>query len=735
MKSPVTRFLILTLATVAMVSAQVEITNTSIYNTAGQMLLANEINESGEPFAEALGYDLDLLDPAVADSPDSASYVMGIDSYEYSRYQLGTVISRSGLGLHMMWAPVIGEMAAMEPDSFDGAFTGGMVNGFKEDDMLMKTIMHFGMLTNHMAPGNPWPQFAEFVSGYPHLPQAIDAENFGWADLSTLRWDRSLMNKTLNPAAMGQTLMKQYLWAQDMLGSFHDGDDNGIDADGSISPDSANSSHFDPDNNVFYGGDGLDGFVGHVLTAESINKVKFIVSNLAYDGTSLGMLDPATYDPANGIKYFPHAIAVTEMSMGDMLPPKPDGFVVTDASSDLFDQVSLLWGTINFKNMMDPDNNDGSNHLAYHEVFDGDPFPAPMSVTGMPGPFDLMKGTSKVLFQNLMAMHFDGTSGSFVNTSGLDAGQPALGSTISTVNAGYLLVVLKQVYEEFVGTPLEAIALDALNAQANFIITNLQDTDGFANAYEMGVGASTDAKLAVSQASAARGLYAAYEATGNNNFLVAADAAYEVLVSQYYVPSHMAFRTESGNPLATYTPFNFAIITGALREGTLVGGHSEGADLYTRFFKKVANVMQLSEGAASGESGSDSDNDGIPFIPEQADRLPPVFAAEATLDLSLNPVSIDDELSNRPTAFKLEQNYPNPFNPSTQISFQINKTGIYSLRVYDIKGRLVSTLLDESLTSNSYNISFDASFLASGIYYYELQGAGLRQVNKMTLMK
>ena len=49
----------------------------------------------------------------------------------------------------------------------------------------------------------------------------------------------------------------------------------------------------------------------------------------------------------------------------------------------------------------------------------------------------------------------------------------------------------------------------------------------------------------------------------------------------------MAFRTEQGNDLATYTPFNFAIITGGLREAALVGGHTEAAAIYTRFFKRV----------------------------------------------------------------------------------------------------------------------------------------------------
>ncbi|NQT96301.1 MAG: T9SS type A sorting domain-containing protein [Candidatus Marinimicrobia bacterium] len=709
------RIALMALLIASLAFAQVQITNTNVYYTAEQMLLANEINESGEPFAEALVYNLDNLDPAILNVPDSISYTMGIESYEYSRYQLGTIISRSGMGLHMMWAPVISEMAAMEPDSFDGTFTGGMINGFKEDDILMKTIMHFAMLTNHTAPGNPWPQFAEFVSGDPHLPQAIDADNFSWADFSTLRWDRSMMDKTLNPAALGQALMKQYLWAQDMLGGFHDADDNGIDPDGNFSPDSVDSPNFDPANNVYYGGNGLDGFIGMVLTAEAINKVKFIVTNLAYDGTNLGMLDPATYDPANGIKYFPHAVAVTEMSMGTMLPPKANGFTVTDATSNLFDQVSLLWGTINFKNMMDPDNSRDAAHLAYHSVFDGNPFPAPMSVTGMPGPFDLMKGTSKVLFQNLLALHFDGTAGTFVDESGLTNGLAQPGNVITTVNAGYLLVILKQVAEEFAGTPLESMALNALNNQAGFLLANLQETDGFANSYIIGSGTDNNAKLAVSQAAAARGLYAAYEATGNSNYLNGADAAYMVLLNDFYDPNYQAFRTESGNTVATYTPFNFAVITGALREGSLVGGHADAPAIYTRFFKQVANVMQLSEGEATGETGLDSDGDGIPFIPEQADQLPPVFASEAILEFAF--VGVEDDQTLVPGLFSLAQNYPNPFNPSTTIAFQIASPGRYSLNIYDVTGRMVSTLFNKTLENKAYELNFDASQLSTGVYY------------------
>jgi len=516
-------------------NAQLVIKKDNLFRTADQMFLANELFLSGEPFAEELGYNLDDLDPMVPNSPDSIAYATGIEGYEYSRYLLGSVISRSGIGLNMMWSPMVEQMAAMEPDTFDGKFTGGMVNGFKEDDEMMKMVGHFGMLANQMAPMNPFPQFADFESGNPQLPQTV-APDFAM-DFATLRWDRTQFSKVLNPAAMGQSLWKQYYWAKDMLGAFHDGDDNGIEADGIISPDSVGSPNFDPNNNVFYGGNNLDGFIGQVLTAESVNKVIFILNQLAYDGTSLGMVDPATYDPANGIKYFPHRVAVTEKSMGDMLPPMLETLTITDASSQLFDQVSLLLGTISYKNMMDPAIND-AEHFAYHAVFDGNPFPAPMSVSGMMGPYDIMAGASMVLVKNLLAMHFNETAGTFVDASGLSEGAVSKGNTISSVNAGYVLLALKHVAEEFAGTPLATMAADALNAQASFVWNSLKDPDGgFYNGYNITTGADQSAKKAESQAAIARGLYAAYGLTNNSAYLDAANQAYQYLISSFYVAS------------------------------------------------------------------------------------------------------------------------------------------------------------------------------------------------------
>ncbi|MFW6347309.1 MAG: endo-1,4-beta-xylanase [Cyclonatronaceae bacterium] len=98
-------------------------------------------------------------------------------------------------------------------------------------------------------------------------------------------------------------------------------------------------------------------------------------------------------------------------------------------------------------------------------------------------------------------------------------------------------------------------------------------------------------------------------------------------------------------------------------------------------------------------------------------------------------VSIDDEPSEAPSGFKLHNNYPNPFNPTTQISYDIGNTSDVSIRVYDILGRQVQTLVDTRQTPGTYTLSFDASGLSSGIYFYRIQAGSFSDVKQMTLIK
>jgi hypothetical protein len=87
------------------------------------------------------------------------------------------------------------------------------------------------------------------------------------------------------------------------------------------------------------------------------------------------------------------------------------------------------------------------------------------------------------------------------------------------------------------------------------------------------------------------------------------------------------------------------------------------------------------------------------------------------------------------TDYSLTQNYPNPFNPSTQIKFSIKETGLVSLKIFDLLGREVATIVNKELSTGSYTYSFDASSLASGIYFYRLESGSFVQTNKMMLLK
>jgi len=700
----ITFLLITTLVSIGYsLQAQIVITNDNVFKTADQMLLANELFESGEPWAEDLGYNLDDLDPMVPGVPDQFSYNTGIESYEYSRYLLNTLNGRSGLGLHMMWSPLIMANAAMQPASFDGQFTGGTANGFKEDDMLMMMIGSFGANANFIPFANPFPQFADFIEGNINLPQTVQA-GFGH-DFASTRWNRSLMTKTLNLGAMGQSASKQYLWAQDMLSAFHDSADNGIDADGTNSPDLPNSPMLDPNNDIFYGGNNTDGFIGQILTAESINKTKFILTQLAYDGTNLGMVDPATYNPTNGIKYFPTKIAVTETSVAAGLAPKWDTFTVTDPMSKIFDQWSYLLATTSYMDMMDPNNTSDSAHLAYKEVFDGFPFPASMQETGTPGPYDLMKGASKVIFLNMMAMHYNTTENTFIDGAMLNgAGMPMMDMMVKSLNAGYVIVALKSFIPQFTGTALETMATNAVTAQADYIIANLKDSNGgFYNMYTIGTGADTTMpKTLTSNAAIVRGLYAAYDVTGNATYLTEANAGYNYLIANFYNTTHQVFLTELGNTTATYTPKNLGVLAGVLREANLVGGQTNAKTIYQDIFETIYNKTILREAEATGETGGDSDGDGVPYI--QGGTKPFVFAAEAIFDTT---ASVSDK---NISAINV---YPNPVKDKIRIA--TNNTNITSFTIFNVLGQNVmhGNLIDnkvgvESLKQGVYIIKFNA---------------------------
>lgn len=95
----------------------------------------------------------------------------------------------------------------------------------------------------------------------------------------------------------------------------------------------------------------------------------------------------------------------------------------------------------------------------------------------------------------------------------------------------------------------------------------------------------------------------------------------------------------------------------------------------------------------------------------------------------------NEEFQNLPIQFSLSQNYPNPFNPGTSIEYKIGEPGLVTLRVYNLIGREVATLVNQLQLSGSYKVNFDGTNLSSGIYMYQLSVGSHSLIQKMSLIK
>jgi hypothetical protein len=88
-----------------------------------------------------------------------------------------------------------------------------------------------------------------------------------------------------------------------------------------------------------------------------------------------------------------------------------------------------------------------------------------------------------------------------------------------------------------------------------------------------------------------------------------------------------------------------------------------------------------------------------------------------------------------PSCYKLSQNYPNPFNPATNIRYQITNKSFVMLKIFDIMGREVETLVNKKQNAGTYEATWDASNYPSGLYFYKLEAGDFSQVKKMILLK
>lgn len=150
---------------------------------------------------------------------------------------------------------------------------------------------------------------------------------------------------------------------------------------------------------------------------------------------------------------------------------------------------------------------------------------------------------------------------------------------------------------------------------------------------------------------------------------------------------------------------------------------------------KVFGAMQPGSGLWNDDNGPNGAATFDPYILIDNDATPPTAMAVRNggeADGMATSIEPGGEL---PDGLTLAQNYPNPFNPATSISFEVLESQDIALRVYDLTGREVATLVNEFTTAGTYTVRFDASGLASGSYLYQLEANGQVITRMMSLLK
>lgn len=621
------------------------------FYTKEAMYLANEMNQSGEPFlirAEAAGLP-------VTDDTDF-QYMTTVESYWYSRYNMQVLITENRLGVALVHGPYLTEKAYQIANSQYNRDRG-------ENELSGKDVLFQHLVPIYLArTGFPRrfedasPLMIEYASGDPHFTRPVDnrlsfetSENL-WKErkferlygdaytpppheageggndffryrvayrdnFETLRWSDDKMDHTIDMGGVGQTLMKAVLWSEYFFRQTHHG--------------------------TYLGNSPEEGFRGAMLNLASISKMLLMKSALLFDGQKLVGVDPFKYDPSRKLLYFPHRTAVKTRYVGD-LPPRLENFKVADQASELFDQASLLWGLSEYFYFMDPARPATDDYLqegfaAWDKVFgDNTPFDGTLFERKY---LQLARGLANVVLKNIDFMHKDTGSGILVSRW---LPQNQTSRKTSVADLGMALVALGNYAHHLRGAEpeLSQRAADLLRRQADFLVKQ-QGADGsFPESFDLATGAPADSERSLlSQAFAVRGLLAAHQLTQDPRYLDAGKRAYKFMNDELWSAEHGLYRSRHGAATTVYTPLNLGAALGAMREMLLLTKNADEYQRYKRFWVQAVNSsgIQQSEYEETGDrefGTADSDGDGIPRLDFGHGKygIAPVYAGRVEID-------------------------------------------------------------------------------------------------------
>lgn len=608
------------------------------FRTKEAMYLANEMSYGGFDFFEqAMAAGLGVGD---ADFQQMTT----VESYWYSRYNMMTLTSESRLGVHVVYGPYVTEAALREGRALDNRDRGEYVRSNK-GVLLQEILPAYQARTGFPRRfEDASPAMLQFASGDPHFVRPVDkgtnfesTENlqrdaelrkiYGasmparavgqglagsaiWKarvnyreNFLTLRWNENKMDHTIDLGAEGQALMKEALWMEYYFKqSHHDG--------------------------RYLGNDPEEGFRGATLHLMAVSKMLMLKCALLTDGRRLLGADPRSVQP--GALYFPHRVGCRMRLIGD-LPPRPEEFDLADASSQLFDQASLLWGLSEYYHFADPSKPSNWNRVfGAHPGKDGSLMEQKYLV--------LAEGLAGMIFRNLGAMH-QRPDGRLVSEWLPGSGQKA---AVSTCDLGMSLLALANYQRYIHAEPAEVAAAQRMLAQqADFLVDALQAADGsVADHYDFSSQtADSGPRTLLAQGFALRGLLEAYKELQSERYLTAARRIYGFMNTSLWDERTGIYRSEAGATVSVFTPLNLGAALGGLRECILLTKDQAGLERYKRFWVQAVNSsgIQQSEYEETGEKDlaeRDGDGDGIPRM-EFGDGkygVAPVFASRVEIE-------------------------------------------------------------------------------------------------------
>jgi hypothetical protein len=202
-------------------------------------------------------------------------------------------------------------------------------------------------------------------------------------------------------------------------------------------------------------------------------------------------------------------------------------------------------------------------------------------------------------------------------------------------------------------------------------------------------------------------------------------------------PPFLLHRSNSG----TWSNLNVPVITGSTHNSMALSVDSSGAlfaaisgDDVNFHYRGLGVYFSTDTGATWNYAGLDSIT--VNRLVSYGDST---YAAtnNGLYILTRTAVNVTSvrQAGNVPMSYALFQNYPNPFNPSTTIRFQLAASSRVTLKIYDVLGREVASLVDGQMNAGVHQVTFDAAKFASGIYFYRIQAGSFTATKKLMLLK